>query len=145
MNNQLLKKEDVLEIYSFGIFLNLHIQLYYYFFNNYSFFNQIVYIVIFNFISNVTFRYHIFHLLTNKLWINNLHTISMPLLCNSLSNIVILNINMPNLIINKLFIELLLLLLSNYFIQLNYPNEIQTSKIFRYNITIFYFLVSFFL
>ena len=85
------------------------------------------------------------HILTNKLWISQLHTVSMPLLCNSLSNIIILNMYIPNIIINKLLIELLLLLMANYFIQLNYPNEMETSKMFRYNITIFYFLISFFL
>ena len=145
MNNQIQKKNDVLEIYSFGIFLNLHLQTYYYFFKYYSIFNQIIYICLFNLFTNVIFSYNFMHILTNKLWISQLHTVSMPLVCNSLSNIIILNMYIPNIIINKLLIELLLLLMANYFIQLNYPNEMETSKMFRYNITIFYFLISFFL
>ena len=65
----------------------------------------------------------------------------MPLLLNSIGNIVILNVYIPELPINRVIIEFISLLLFNTFLSNNYPNENNTSKMFRFNSAIFYFLV----
>ena len=79
--------------------------------------------------------------MSNKFWIKNFDNVAMPLLLNCAGNIVILNLYLPELYVDRSIIEFISLLLFNTFLSNNYPNEINTSKMFRYNSAIFYFLV----
>lgn len=143
MSNKIDKndKNDIIDIYSFGIFLNTHLFTYKYILANNNLFGMIFNFFVFNLLSKFIFQYSILNVLGNKYWMKNFDDIAMPLLLNSIGNIVTLNIYIPNLFINRIFIEFTILLLFNKFLKNNYPNENNASKIFRFNSTIFYFLV----
>ena len=135
----LIKKEDVIEVYSFGIFMNVHSQLIYYIFQHHSFFNGMFYFILTNIICNFTLKYSILQVLTHKFWTKNFNSISMPLLTNSISNVFALHLQIHELYISRYIIEFIILMGANYFINYNYPSEVECSKIFRFNITLFYF------
>lgn len=135
------KKEDIIEIYSFGIFLNSHLFTYKSILNNTNLFGSIFYIFMFNLMTKYVFQYSILNLIGSKYWTKNFDNIAMPLLLNSIGNMVILNVYIPELPINRVIIEFISLLLFNTFLSNNYPNENNTSKMFRFNSAIFYFLV----
>lgn len=135
------KKSDIIDIYSFGIFLNTHLFTYKYIFNNNNLFNSIFYFFAFNLFTKYTFQYSILKLVGNKFWIKNFDDIAMPLLLNSVGNLVTLNMYIPDIIINRTIIELAILIIFNIFLKNNYPNENQASKMFRFNSTMFYFLI----
>ena len=135
------KKSDIIDIYSFGIFLNTHLFTYKYIFNNNNLFNFIFYFFAFNLFTKYTFQYSILKLVGNKFWIKNFDDIAMPLLLNSVGNLVTLNMYIPDIIINRTIIELAILIIFNIFLKNNYPNENQASKMFRFNSTMFYFLI----
>jgi hypothetical protein len=137
MNN----KTDIIDIYSFGIFLNTHLFTYKYILSNNNIFSSIFYFFAFNLLCKYGFQYSILNVMSSKFWIKNFDSIAMPLLLNSVGNIVTLNIYMPQLFINRSIIELVILLMYNNFLKNNYPNEKDASKMFRFNSTIFYFLV----
>ncbi len=137
MNN----KNDIIDIYSFGIFLNTHLFTYKYILSNSNIFGSIFYIFAFNLFCKVTFQYSILNIVGNKLWIKNFDNIAMPLLLNSIGNLVTLNMYLPKLFIDRSIIEVIILFVFNNFLKNNYPNENDASKMFRFNITIFYFLV----
>ena len=135
------KKEDIIDIYSFGIFLNSHLFTYKSILNNTNLFGSVFYIFMFNLMTKYVFQYSILNLVASKYWTKNFDNIAMPLLLNSIGNIVILNVYIPELPINRVIIEFISLLLFNTFLSNNYPNENNTSKMFRFNSAIFYFLV----
>lgn len=135
------KKEDIIEIYSFGIFLNSHLFTYKSILNNTNLFGSIFYIFMFNLMTKYVFQYSILNLIGSKYWTKNFDNIAMPLLLNSIGNMVTLNVYIPELPINRVIIEFISLLLFNTFLSNNYPNENNTSKMFRFNSAIFYFLV----
>ena len=136
-----VKKEDIIDVYSFGLFLNVHTQLTTYTFKNNGLFSAFFYLVLYNLLTGLIFRYSGVQVLTHKFWRKNLHSVAMPLVANSISNVVALQIQMPELIFNRHIVEFIMLLGSNYFINIHYPNEMECSKIFRFNITLFYFLL----
>lgn len=137
MNN----KTDIIDIYSFGIFLNTHLFTYKYILSNNNIFGSIFYLFAFNLLCKYAFQYSILNVLSNKLWLKNFDSVAMPLLLNSVGNLVTLNIYMPELFVNRSIIELIILLVYNHFLKNNYPNEKDASRMFRFNSTIFYFLV----
>ena len=139
--NKLNKKDDVIDIYSFGIFLNAHLFTYKSILSNYSVFGSIFYIFMFNIFTKYIFQYSILNVISNNTWSKNFDSIAMPLLLNSIGNLVILNAPIPNILINRSFIEVGLLLFLNVFLSNNYPNEKNSSRMFRFNSTIFYFFV----
>ena len=139
--NKKSNKSDIIDIYSFGIFLNTHLFTYKYILANNNLFGSIFNIFIFNLFNKFIFQYSILTILGNKFWVSNFDDIAMPLLLNSIGNIVTLNIYIPNLFIHRIFIEFIILLLFNKFLKNNYPNENKASSLFRFNSTIFYFLV----
>ena len=139
--SKLNKKEDVIDIYSFGIFLNTHLFSYKYILSNNNLFGSIFYLFTFNLITKYAFQYSILNIISNNLWSKNFDNVAMPLLLNSIGNLIILNLPIPNFIINRSFIEVLSLLFLNVFLSNNYPNEKHSSKMFRFNSTIFYFFV----
>ena len=135
------KKSDIIDIYSFGIFLNTHLFTYKYIFNNNNLFNSIFFFFAFNLFTKYTFQYSILKLVGNKFWIKNFDDIAMPLLLNSVGNLVTLNMYIHDIIINRTIIELLILIIFNIFLKNNYQNQNQASKMFRFNSTMFYFLI----
>lgn len=139
--NKLIKKNDTIDIYSFGIFLNSHLFTYKYILSNNNLFGSIFYFFIFNLLTKYTFQYSILNLIGSKYWTKNFDNIAMPLLLNSIGNIVMLNVYIPDVGINRSIIEIGSLLLFNTFLNNNYPNENKTSKMFRFNSTIFYFII----
>ena len=139
--NKLNKKNDIIDIYSFGIFLNTHLFTYKNILSNNNIFGSIFYITLFNIITKYIFQYSILNIMSNKFWIKNFDNVAMPLLLNCAGNIVILNLYLPELYVDRSIIEFISLLLFNTFLSNNYPNEINTSRMFRYNSAIFYFLV----
>ena len=139
--NKLNKKNDIIDIYSFGIFLNTHLFTYKNILSNNNIFGSVFYITLFNIIKKYMFQYSILNIMSNKFWIKNFDNVAMPLLLNCAGNIVILNLYLPELYVDRSIIEFISLLLFNTFLSNNYPNEINTSKMFRYNSAIFYFLV----
>jgi len=139
LNN--IDNTNVLNIYSFGIFLNAHLFTYKYILTNNNLFGSALYTVGFNILTKYIFQYSILNLINNNLWIKNFDNVAMPLLLNSIGNIIILNAPIPDIFLNRSFIEFGLLLFLNIFLSNNYPNEKQTSKMFRFNSTIFYFLI----
>ena len=139
--NKLIKKNDTIDIYSFGIFLNSHLFTYKYIFSNNNLFGSIFYFFIFNLLTKYTFQYSILNLIGSKYWTKNFDNIAMPLLLNSIGNIVMLNVYIPDIGINRSLIEIVSLLLFNTFLNNNYPNENKTSKMFRFNSAIFYFII----
>lgn len=137
----LVKKEDIIDVYSFGLFLNIHSQLTTYTIKNNGIFNALFYLAIYNLITGIIFQYSSIQVLTHKFWIKNLHSVAMPLTLNSILNVVALQTQLPELYIHRQILECFMLLVSNYYINMNYPNEMECSKIFRFNITLFYFLL----
>lgn len=135
------EKDDVIDIYSFGIFLNTHLFTYKNILSNNSLFGSIFYIFGFNILTKYIFQYSILNVISNNLWSKNFDSVAMPLLLNSIGNLVILNTPIPNILMNRSFIELGALLFLNIFLSNNYPNEKNSSRMFRFNSTIFYFLV----
>jgi hypothetical protein len=134
-----VKKEDIIDVYSFGLFLNIHTQLTNHTFKNNGIFNGIFYLIIYNLLMGMVLRYSSVQVLTHKFWRKNLHSVAMPLTMNSISNVLALQIQLPDLFINRHILEFIMLISSNYFINMHYPNEMECSKIFRFNITLFYF------
>ncbi len=136
-----VKKEDIIDVYSFGLFLNLHSQLTTYTFKNNTLFSGIFYFIISNLITGLLLRYSSIQVITHKFWLKNLHSVAMPLTINSISNVFALQTQLPDLMLNRHILEFIMLISSNYFINIHYPNEMECSKIFRFNITLFYFLL----
>lgn len=136
-----VKKEDIIDVYSFGLFLNLHSQLTTYTFKNNTLFSGIFYFIISNLITGLLLRYSSIQVITHKFWLKNLHSVAMPLTINSISNVFALQTQLPDLMFNRHILEFIMLISSNYFINIHYPNEMECSKIFRFNITLFYFLL----
>lgn len=137
MNNN----TDIIDIYSFGIFLNTHLFTYKYILTNNNIFSSIFYFFGFNLLCKYGFQYSILNIMSNKIWVKNFDSVAMPLLLNSIGNLIILNMYIPRIFINRSLIELGILLLYNNFLKNNYPNEKNASKMFRFNSSIFYFLV----
>lgn len=135
------KKDDIIDIYSFGIFLNTHLFFYKNIFSNNNLFGSIFYSFLFNLLTKYSFQYSILNLIGSKYWTKNFNNVAMPLLLNSIGNIVILNIHLPELPINRIFVEFISLILFNTFLNNNYQNENKISRMFRFNSSIFYFLI----
>ena len=136
-------KEDLVNIYSFGIFLNLHLFTYKYILFSFGFFESIFYFILFNFLISYGFNYSMYELLFNKLWTSNFNNACMPLLLNSVGNIIVLNVNINKyeLFINKTIFDMIFLFLLNYYLSYYYPNELTCCKMFRFNSAIFYFFL----
>ena len=137
------EKENLINIYSFGLFLNLHLFTYFYIIYHFGFFESIFNFILFNFLIKYSFHYSIYELIFNKLWTTNFNDVCMPLLLNSVGNIVILNINIDKyeLFINKTLFEMIFLFLLNSYLTFYYPNELICCKMFRFNSALFYFLL----
>ena len=133
------KKNELIHIYSFGLFLNFHIFFYKNIINHYNFYGCIFYFFLFNLFGKYILHYSIYELIYNKLWIKNLNDVALPLIFNSVGNIIILNLNFDY--INKTLFEILCLYFFNYYLTLYFPNELETCKMFRFNSALFYFLV----
>ena len=137
------EKEDLINVYSFGLFLNFHLFAYTYILLNCGFFESIFHFILFNFLIKYSFHYSIYELVVNKLWTSNFNNVCMPLLLNSVGNIIILNINIDKyeLYIHKTAFEMIFLFLLNSYLTFYYPNELTCCKMFRFNSALFYFLV----
>ena len=138
------KKEDLITIYSFGLFLNIHLFIYKTIFFNHNFFSSIFYFFLFNLFTKYSLNYSCLEIVNNKLWKNNLNNVVMPLLLNSLGNIIILNVDYPIDYINKNIMEFIILVVFNYYLTYYYKNEMECCKIFRFNSIIIYFFMHFF-
>ena len=134
------KKDELIHIYSFGLFLNFHFFIYKNIINNHNFYGCIFYFFIFNLFGKYILNYSIYELIYNKIWTKNLNDAALPLVFNSFGNIIILNLNF-DYIINKTLFEILSLFFFNYYLSLYFPNEIEYCKMFRFNIALFYFII----
>ena len=137
------KKEDLINIYSFGLFLNIHLFIYKNIFFYNHFFGSIFYFFLFNLFTKYSLNYSCLEIVNNKLWKNNLNNVVMPLLLNSLGNIIILNVDYPIQYMNKNVMEFIILIVFNYYLTYYYKNEMECCKVFRFNSIIIYFFMHF--
>lgn len=136
----LQKKNDIIEIYSFGIFLNLHIQFTYYILSNFSIFSSAFYLFIMNFITGFVCKFSLFQLIIHPFWFKEFYSISLPIFTNSILSLGIHHIPIPkDFFINRYVIEGIILFGMSRIMKSNFPKENDNSKIFRFNIMIFYF------
>ena len=132
---------DIIELYSFCAFLNIHFNFYNFILNtNLSIFKSILYIFISNTLFSFTFKFNIIDVIFHKYWKNNLKTIAVPQLINSVGTIIIKDMSITNEYLNNITVKIGLLYILHYSILKYCKNELKRSKILRYNYYMFYFI-----
>ncbi len=141
------KNTDIIELYSYGIFLNCHLNLLHFLFinKNITLYRSIIYLFCFNFLTKFTIKYTIIDIVFHKYWKYNLKTIAIPQLLNTCGMILINDFGSMNDYLNNYLIKFFLFIILNYFISINYNNELSYSITFRYNIALFYYFIYFLL
>lgn len=140
-----IKNTDIIELYSYGIFLNLNLNLINYVMvnSNMNFFKGIIYILLFNLFTKFTFKYSFLNILFHNYWKNNLKTIAMPQLIYSSGLVLMNDVLLENKYINNTYCKVFSIIGLNYFLKSNYLNEINESIIFRYNYALLYFFLDY--
>tara|TARA_B100001175_G_C19427288_1_gene599282 strand:+ start:766 stop:1203 length:438 start_codon:yes stop_codon:yes gene_type:complete len=140
-----IKNTDIIELYSYGIFLNLNLNFMNYVMlnSNINFFKGIIYIFLFNLFTKFVFKYSFLNILFHNYWKNNLKTIAMPQLIYSSGLVLMNDLLIDNKYINNVYSKALSIIGLNYFIKNNYINEVNDSIIFRYNFAFLYFFIDY--
>ena len=141
------KSTDIVELYSYGIFLNLNLNLINYTIlnSNINFFKGIIYIILINLFTKFAIKYSILDIIFHKYWKYNLKTIVMPNIIYSGSLIIMNDLMLEYEYLNNIYMKILITIGINYFIKNSYVNELEDSLIFRYNYSIIYFFVTCFM
>lgn len=141
MSSMTSQNTDIIELYSFGIFLNVHVNFYNFILNNQqSFFKSIIYIFLGNLLFSFLFKFNIIDVLFHKYWKYQLRTIALPQLINSCGTVVIKDIILSNHRFNNFSLKMMLLGGLHIFLLKYCHQEIRRSKILRYNYYLFYYL-----
>lgn len=140
-----IKNTDIIELYSYGIFLNLNFNLINHIVlnSNINILKGIIYVFLINLLTRFIFKYSFLNIIFHNYWKNNLKTIAMPQIIYSSGIVLINDLLGENSYTNNIYIKLLSMIGLNYFIKSNYINEINESVIFRYNYSILYFLLDY--
>lgn len=140
-----IKNTDIIELYSYGIFLNLNFNLINHIVlnSNINILKGIIYVFLINLFTRFVFKYSFLNIIFHNYWKNNLKTIAMPQIIYSGGIVLINDLLGENSYTNNIYIKLLSMIGLNYFIKSNYINEINESVIFRYNYSILYFLLDY--
>lgn len=140
-----IKNTDIIELYSYGIFLNLNFNLINHIVlnSNINILKGIIYVFLINLFTRFVFKYSFLNIIFHNYWKNNLKTIAMPQIIYSSGIVLINDLLGENSYTNNIYIKLLSMIGLNYFIKSNYINEINESVIFRYNYSILYFLLDY--
>ena len=138
------KSTDIIELYSYCIFLNLNSNLINYTIlnPNINFFKGMIYIILINLITKFSIKYSALDIIFHKYWKNNLKSIVMPQILYSCGLIIMNDVVKEYEYLNNIYIKILMTIGINYFIRNSYVNELYDSLIFRYNFSILYFLLT---
>ena len=141
------KSTDIIELYSYCIFLNLNSNLINYTIlnPNINFFKGMIYIILINLITKFSIKYSALDIIFHKYWKNNLKSIVMPQILYSGGLIIMNDVVKEYEYLNNIYIKILMTIGINYFIRNSYVNELYDSLIFRYNYSIIYFFMTCFL
>lgn len=141
------KSTDIIELYSYCIFLNLNSNLINYTIlnPNINFFKGMIYIILINLITKFSIKYSALDIIFHKYWKNNLKSIVMPQIIYSGGLIIMNDVVKEYEYLNNIYIKILMTIGINYFIRNSYVNELYDSLIFRYNYSIIYFFMTCFL
>lgn len=141
MSSMTSQNTDIIELYSFGIFLNIHVNFYNFILNHQqSFFKSIIYIFLGNLLFSFLFKFNLIDILFHKYWKYQLRSIALPQLINSFGTVVIKDITLSNYNFNNFSLKMMLLGGLHIFLLKYCHQEIRRSKILRYNYYLFYYL-----
>ena len=136
------KSTDILELYSFGIFLNVHINFCNFILNNQqTIFKNCIYIFMGNLLFSFLFKFNFIDLIFHKYWKNQFKTIAFPQLINSFGTVIIKDITISNHKLNNFSLKFMLLSILHIFILKYCCQETKRSKILRYNYYLFYYIL----
>jgi len=132
---------DIIELYSFCAFLNIHFNFYNYLLSiNLNFFKCILFVFLGNVFFSFTFKFNFIDLLFHKYWKNNFKTIAFPQLINSCGTILLQDVSLSTKYFNNFLMKCGCLFILNYSINKYCMLELRRSKILRLNYYIFYFI-----
>lgn len=132
---------DIIELYSFTTFLNIHFNFYNYLLNtNLNIFKCILFTIFGNVFFSFLFKFNFIDLLFHKYWKNNLKTIALPQITSSLGTIIIRDITITTEYFNNFVMKCGCVFILNYSINKYFTTEIRRSKIARLNYYLFIFL-----
>jgi len=141
MSSMTSQNTDIIELYSFGIFLNIHVNFYNFILNHQqSFFKSIIYIFFGNLLFSFLFKFNAIDILFHKYWKHQLRSIALPQLINSFGTVVIKDITLSHQNFNNLSLKMMLLGGLHIFLLKYCHQETRRSKILRYNYYLFYYL-----
>ena len=141
MSSMTSQNTDIIELYSFGIFLNIHVNFYNFILNHQqSFFKSIIYIFFGNLLFSFLFKFNAIDILFHKYWKHQLRSIALPQLLNSFGTVVIKDITLSHQNFNNLSLKMMLLGGLHIFLLKYCHQETRRSKILRYNYYLFYYL-----
>lgn len=141
MSSMTSQNTDIIELYSFGIFLNIHVNFYNFILNHQqSFFKSIIYIFFGNLLFSFLFKFNVIDILFHKYWKHQLRSIALPQLINSFGTVVIKDITLSNHNFNNFSLKMMLLGGLHIFLLKYCHQETRRSKILRYNYYLFYYL-----
>lgn len=133
---------DIIESYSFCIFLNIHFNFYNYLLNtNLNIFKCILFAFLGNAFFSFTFKFNLIDLIFHKYWKNNFKTIAFPQLINSCGTILIHDVSITTEYFNNFIMKCLCLFILNYSINKYCILELRRSKILRLNYYLLYFIL----
>ena len=141
MSSMTSQNTDIIELYSFGIFLNIHVNFYNFILNHQqSFFKSIIYIFLGNLLFSFLFKFNAIDILFHKYWKHQMRSIALPQLINSFGTVVIKDITLSNHNFNNFSLKIMLLGGLHIFLLKYCHQETRRSKILRYNYYLFYYL-----